>query len=165
MKLLNVYVLGLIIVQGLNYMIWVGIKKSQNCALLIMSFYTDKYLFPDYSFSMSVNILSNNYLKEVCFAYAYIIHPPLDTKHHSYDSIMFKIAQNKAWNLTRINNAAGAFQNNTFFMFQNNTLVSRALDYSLFDYAPIHTHTHTARIRENVHIVKGNIINERKNET
>ena len=37
------------------------------------------------------------------------------------------------------------------------------MDYSLFDYAPIHTHT--ARIRENVHIVKGNIINEIKNET
>ena len=159
MKLLNVYVLGLIIFQRMNYMLWVGIEKVKTVDSLLYHY------IPLYSFSILVNILSNNYLKEVCFAYAYIIHPPLDTKHHSYDSIMFKIAQNKAWNLTRINNAAGAFQNNTFFMFQNNTLVSRALDYSLFDYAPIHTHTHTARIRENVHIVKGNIINERKNET
>ena len=92
--------------------IWYAIFSS-----ILISYVYYTCLHPDYSFSILVNILSNNYLKEVCFAYAYIIHPPLDTKHHSYDSIMFKIAQNKAWNLTRINNAAGAFQNNTFFMF------------------------------------------------
>ena len=126
MKLLNVYVLGLIIFQRMNYMLWVGIEKVKTVDSLLYHYipvyiciYTDinTCLHPDYSFSILVNILSNNYLKEVCFAYAYTIHPPLDTKHHSYDSIMFKIAQNKAWNLTRINNAAGAFQNNTFFMF------------------------------------------------
>ena len=137
MKLLNVYVLGLIIFQRINYMFWVGIEKVKAVDSLLYHYIP--------------------LLRKGSF-FAYIV-------HLSYDSIMFKIAQNKAWNLTRINNAAGAFQNNTFFMFQNNTLVSRALDYSLFDYAPLHTHTHTARIRENVHIVKGNIINERKNET
>ena len=71
-------------------MFWVGIEKVKTVDSLLY----DNIPVCIYIFHIS-EYPSNNYLKEICFAYAYIIHPPLDTKHHSYDSIMFKIAQTR----------------------------------------------------------------------